>query len=192
MRPRIRLFVVCTTIGAVMLLWGLPPAGADRDGRTVKVLDRCEPESFNEAVGPGTCALHRGVGPDGVRFKPGNVTFGEFVEELPDGGHKAWEFRPDDFKIDEGEFVRAENRGGEDHTFTEVDEFGPGCIQFLNDALGLTGPPVTDCDVALDEENPSYLDPGEAVEIDDLDEGVHLFYCAIHPWMQAVVEVEED
>jgi hypothetical protein len=39
--------------------------------------------------------------------------------------------------------LAARNRGGEEHTFTEVANFGGGCIAALNDLLGLT--PVPEC-----------------------------------------------
>ena len=36
-----------------------------------------------------------------------------------------------------GGTLEAPNKGGEDHTFTEVANFGGGCIDFLNGLLGL-------------------------------------------------------
>ena len=39
--------------------------------------------------------------------------------------------------------VTARNRGGEDHTFTEVANFGGGCIAALNDLLGLRDCPAS-------------------------------------------------
>jgi hypothetical protein len=42
-----------------------------------------------------------------------------------------------------GGTLQAHNRGGEDHTSTEVANVGGGCIAALNDLLGLT--PVPEC-----------------------------------------------
>ena len=39
--------------------------------------------------------------------------------------------------------ITAVNGGGEDHTFSEVAQFGGGCIDVLNGILGLT--PVPEC-----------------------------------------------
>ena len=46
-------------------------------------------------------------------------------------------------KLDAGGTLQAHNRGGEDHSFTEVANFGGGCIAALNELLGLT--PVPEC-----------------------------------------------
>ena len=86
--------------------------------RTVKVEDKCDPATFNAAVGDGTC-----VG-------DGNVTFAEFFAKVNpvDFGHDAWRFQFGRGKVDRGETLRATNDGGEFHTFTEVKQFGGGCI----------------------------------------------------------------
>ena len=57
----------------------LPAAALAGDTRKVFVMDRCEPESFDAAVEPGTCILN------------GGVTFDKFARRLnpQDGGHNA-------------------------------------------------------------------------------------------------------
>jgi hypothetical protein len=87
---------------------------------------------FNAAIGPGTCV------------KDGGTTFSEFVAQLlAQGRAPAWRFAPGQLRLDAGGTMQARNRGGEVHTFTQVADFGGGCIQALNDLLGLT--PVPEC-----------------------------------------------
>jgi hypothetical protein len=50
---------------------------------------------------------------------------------------------PEKLSIDAGGTITAVNRGGEDHTFSDVAEFGGGCIQDVNDLVGLD--PVPEC-----------------------------------------------
>ena len=96
------------------------------------MLDDCDPATFNAAIGPGTCV------------KDGGTTFQAFIGQLlAQGRAPAWRFAPAQLNLDAGGTLQANNRGGEDHTFTEVANFGGGCIQALNDLLGLT--PVPEC-----------------------------------------------
>jgi hypothetical protein len=67
----------------------------------------------------------------------------EFREALADGGHGAWWMRQRDITIKEGGTIRAENAGGIVHTFTEVDQFGKGCVAEWNQAISET---VDNCD----------------------------------------------
>jgi hypothetical protein len=156
--------------------------------RKVDVDDRCDPATFNAALGDDTC-----VG-------DGNVTFDEFLEELnpQDKGHDKWRFNFGRGRIDRGETLRAVNRGGEFHTFTEVEEFGGGCVPALNVPLGLT--PVSECD-PLTEVAPGVQVPtafletgvnaGDSIDIAGLDKGTHKFMCLIHPWMRVSVKVRD-
>src|SRR3954447_5827734 len=125
---------------AIVALAGLAiPASADARGshvRRVRMQDRCDPASFNAAIpaapgDPPTCQDHSGQ----------RITFGDFVAALANGGSPKWNMHPDMIDLRMGDSISAEVKGGERHSFTEVDEFGPGCIGFLNDALGLAGPP---------------------------------------------------
>ena len=176
-----------TTAIAVAALAGLAiPASADaKNGghvRKVRMQDRCDPASFNEAIpsdpgAPPTCAEHNGE----------LITFGEFVAALSDGGHPKWNMHPDEMNIKMGDSLSVSVRGGEFHTFTEVPEFGAGCVPFLNEALGLTGPPVVDCGLAATTGSAPGLPP---VMVSGLSGGTHKFMCLIHPWMTTVVEVK--
>ena len=174
---------VGVSLGACVLMISL--AGAS-GVRRVDVEDRCDPETFNAAIGEGTCVVDLGV------------TFDEFLEELNpvDFGHDKWRFNFGRGRVDSGETLQAVNRGGEFHTFTEVAEYGGGCVPELNGPLGLT--PVAEC-ADLTEVAPtvfvptafltSGIDAGGTLNVDDLDRGTHKFQCLIHPWMRQDVTV---
>jgi len=179
---------------AVVALAGLAfPASADaKNGghvRKVRMQDRCDPASFNAAIppqpgGPPTCAEHNGE----------LITFGDFVAALNPDTHQGspkWNMHPDMIDLNMGDSLSVSVRGGEFHTFTMVDDFGPGCVPFLNDALGLTGPPAADCAQAAPvADGGSGSAPGlPPVTVSGLTPGNYKFECPIHPWMQAEVTV---
>ncbi len=151
------------------------PTLAASDHRTVQMRDACDGPTFNAAIGPGACA------------RDGGVTFDEFIGQLLAMGEApAWRFAPAQVKIDAGGTIDAYNRGGEAHTFSEVANFGGGCVPQLNALLGLTA--VPECTT-----NPALLfatlaAPGGEVETGPLPAGVHRFQCLIHPWMRTTVE----
>ena len=93
----------------------------------VTIFDACDPETFNAELGAGTCT------------RSGGVRFASFIEQL--GKHHsigAWHFAPPEVTMRVGQMLVATNRGGEAHTFTEVEEFGGGIIPLLNQLTGLT------------------------------------------------------
>src|SRR6185436_5929618 len=96
-------------------------------GKRVRILDDCDPATFNEALGdPQAC-----VG-------DGKTTFQELFAELEaTGAAKRWVFKPDDFHVDSNEPLHAVSRGGEFHTFSEVADFGGGCVPEINAVLHL-------------------------------------------------------
>jgi len=188
---------------AIAALAGLAiPASADaKNGghvRKVRMQDRCDPASFNAAIppapgGPPTCADHNGE----------LITFDEFLAALNPVTHQGspkWNMHPDMIDLKMGDSLSVSVRGGEFHTFTEVPDFGPegvapGCIDFLNQALGLVGPPAGDCNTELAPQaaGGSGSAPGlPPVMVSGLTEGTHFFMCLIHPWMQAEVTVRGD
>ena len=166
-----RLAVVLTTSIAAALL-ALPGTAAAGDTVKVFVMDRCEPESFDDAVEPGTCVRN------------GGVTFGNFLERVnpKDGGHNAWRFSRGDVDLRAGQEMTAINTGGEFHTFTEVANFGRGLVPELNAAL----PPGTPNAAIAGPFNG--IGAGETIELGALSTGTHLFECLIHPWMRTVAE----
>ena len=91
----------------------------------VTLFDACDPETFNAVVGPGTCS------------RSGGVRFENFVAELTrHHSAGAWHFAPSKVTMRVGDQLVANNRGGEEHTFTEVEEFGGGIVPMLNDHPG--------------------------------------------------------
>ena len=159
-------------IVCALALLALPAAALAGDTRKVFVMDRCEPESFDAAVEPGTCVRN------------GGVTFDKFVARLnpKDGGHNAWRFGPDHLGLNGGQTITAENTGGETHTFTEVAAFGAGFVPELNAALPPGTPP------AVPVGDLGFMAAGDTLELDALSSGTHRFECLIHPWMRTVVE----
>jgi plastocyanin len=166
-------------IGALVAVLSVPSvASAGADHRNVQMLDACDPATFNAAVGPDTC----------VR-KGGGVTFERFINQLLTKGQApAWRFSPAQLKLDAGGTITAPNRGGELHTFSEVAEFGGGCIDVLNDLLGLA--PVPECAgfPVGGVFAATVVPPGGSLTTGELDAGVHRFMCLIHPWMRTTVE----
>jgi len=170
---------LATMAGLAALLLLVPAAGASATSTTrqVQVLDDCDPATFNAAIGPGTC------------IKDGGTTFQEFIAQLlAQGRAPAWRFTPAQLKLDAGGTLAAHNRGGEDHTFTEVATFGGGCIAALNDLLELT--PVPECaGFPGGAFAATLVRPGATVTTAPLPPGIHRYECLIHPWMQTTVTV---
>jgi plastocyanin len=172
-----RRLVTMAGLAALLLLVPAVGASAASATRQVQVLDDCDPATFNAAIGPGTCV------------KDGGTTFQAFIGQLMDQGRApAWRFAPAQLKLDGGGTLQANNRGGEDHTFTEVANFGGGCIQALNDLLGLT--PVPECaGFPGGAFAATTVHAGATVSTAPLPPGVHRYECLIHPWMQTTVTV---
>jgi plastocyanin len=159
---------------AVFSLWLVMPGTASAgEARNIGILDRCDPDSFNAVLGDGTCVMRNG-----------GVSFATFVERLnpKDGGHSAWRFTPQQVRLHGGQFLRLDNRGGEEHTFTEVESFGAGIVPPLNAAL----PPGTPPAVPIGDLR--FIDAGQQIDLRVPAAGVHLFECLIHPWMRTTVE----
>jgi hypothetical protein len=179
--------VVTRVIGIVSLAaLGMPASAVGASHRPhvreVELRDDCDPATFDEAIGPGTCIEHsRGRG----------VTFAEFVDKLnpQDFGHPKWRNRPSHRVIRADDSLEVVVRGGEFHTFTEVDEFGPGCVAFINAALGLTDPAPTQAECDSLSATTGVL-PGETLTVAGLDPGEHYFMCLIHPWMRTEIDVK--
>jgi plastocyanin len=165
--------------GIAALLVVVPAAGSSAASapRQAQALDDCDPATFNAAVGPGTCV------------KDGSTTFSEFIAQLlAQGRAPAWRFAPEQLSLDPGGTLAAHNRGGEVHTFTQVAGFGGGCIQALNDLLGLT--PVPECaGFPGGAFAATAVAPGGTVTTAPLSPGIHRYQCLIHPWMRATVTV---
>jgi plastocyanin len=143
---------------------------ADPRSRNVQILDACDPETFNAAVGEGTCVRN------------GGISFDRFIDQLINKGEApAWRFSPERFKLKAGGTVTARNRGGEFHTFSEVAAFGGGCVPEINELLGLVS--VPECSIPGIFEATG-VPPGASLTTDPLAAGQHRFMCLIHPWQR--------
>ena len=144
-------------------------------GQAIRLDDQCDAETFNAAVGAGTC-----VTPNG------GVTFSKFVALLTQTQSVgAWRITPTVLDVEEGTTLPVLNAGGEVHTFTEVEEFGGGIIPFLNDLSG-AGDITPECAFLHGSDG---LQPGTTVQHTFDEEGVEKYQCCIHPWMRQVVHV---
>jgi plastocyanin len=175
MRERVAPVVVVGALLALLSITSVASAGADH--RTVQILDACDSETFNAVLGPGMC----------VR-KGGGVTLGRFIGQLQRKGEApAWRFSPAQLKLDAGGAITARNRGGEFHTFSEVAEFGGGCIPELNGLLGLD--PVPECaGFPGGIFGATGVPPGGSLTTDPLAAGVHRYMCLIHPWQRTTAQ----
>ena len=143
--------------------------------RTVKIQDGCDPTSFDAVLGAGACTRN------------GGITFDKFIELL--GAHQsvgAWHFAPGDLNVQVGDELVAINEGGEEHTFTEVEEFGGGIVPDLNTLSG-NPVPAPECLVTTLER----LAPGGRFSEEVEEEGDEHYQCCIHPWMRMTVHAHE-
>jgi len=141
--------------------------------RLVNIEDACDPETFNAAIGPGTCV------------RSGGVVFSMFLDQLRrHGSIGGWHFAPPDMTLLAGDRFVAINRGGETHTFTEVEAFGGGIVPVLNEAIGLTTV-APECQALAPDD---FIAPGatfrEQGEEEGEQPGVVKYQCCIHPWMR--------
>src|SRR5215204_6292757 len=119
---------VLAGFAAIALLGLTAGAGAVQGDKKIRLLDDCEPTTFNAVLGDGACVGN------------GHTTFAEFIEELEEtqDAHK-WRNQPSQAQLNVGRPTLIENRGGEVHKFTPVAAFGGGFIADLN---GISGNPV--------------------------------------------------
>jgi hypothetical protein len=156
---------------------------AGRGERTIRVVDACDPASFDAVLGAGAC-----VG-------DGKVTFGDFIARLErTQQHPHWRFLPEHTSVPAGTSLVARNEGGEAHTFTEVASFGGGFVADLN-ALSGAPTPAPECALTLPGgmliPAPSalgtFVPAGGSLSTPGLAPGTHRFLCCIHPWMKTEV-----
>jgi plastocyanin len=93
---------------------------------------------------------------------------------------------PGQVQIKLGDVLSAFNHGGETHTFTEVDEFGGGFVQAINNVGGF-GPTIPECNPQAVE----MLAPGDSFHETTDETGVEKYQCCIHPWMRTEVRIVE-
>jgi hypothetical protein len=168
-----------TSAGAATSSTAAPRAGGVVQGpieRLINMMDACEPESFNAAAGPGTCVRN------------GGMRFDIFIDQLTRNATVgAWRFSPDGADVHEGQTFVVVNRGGEEHTFTEVEEFGGGIIPPLNELAHV--PIVAPECAALEEGDDDFVPPGGTYREEVEGSGVEKYQCCIHPWMRLEARV---
>jgi hypothetical protein len=177
--------LVILLVSGCLLVLGGTAAGSEEGARTIRISDGCDPETFNEAIGPGTCL-------------PGDhptETFALFIEELTlDHVAGAWRFGSTKYTLPDGRSTVLNNRGGETHTFTRVAKFGGGFVPILNEVSGNPIPapeclqPPSDSSIFVPGENSV---PGPTAGSSAMPAGVSRFQCCIHPWMRTTVVVKD-
>lgn len=173
---------VFAAFSAVALLSLTVGAGAFQGDKEFRLLDDCEPTSFNAVLGDGACVGN------------GHTTFDEFIAELEatQDAHK-WRNQPSQAHLNVGRPTVIENRGGEVHTFTPVANFGGGFVPELN---GISGNPVP-APECLNFGSIVFIPAGATEEgptagSSAMPVGISRFQCCIHPWMRTVVEVADQ
>ena len=169
------LFAACSDAGTLGGPEPTAPAAARADGgvRRIEMLDACDPLSFNAVLGAGTCT------------RSGGLAFDSFIAQLTAKGEVgAWHFAPaNNVQARVGQTLLAINRGGEVHTFTEVEEFGGGIVESLNE-LSHNTEIAPEC---LSLAPSDFIAPG-GTSSDEVEEtGTERYQCCIHPWMRAIV-----
>jgi len=152
------------------------PAAAEAQQHAVSMMDACDPETFDAAIEPGTC------------IRAGGVRFEDFINQLSQHGSiGGWHFAPSNVMMKVGQLLVANNRGGEVHTFTEVEEFGGGIVPELNQVLGLSTV-APECNQLAPGD---FIAPGASSSEEEDEAGVEKYQCCIHPWMRAEVRISE-
>ena len=154
----------------------LAPSFAAGGGVGIHLQDRCDAATFN-AVMAGLCTNTNG----GIRFD-------QFIAILTNA-HKvgAWSITPATLSVEEGTTVPVTNIGGEEHTFTEVEEFGGGIVPLLNQLAGV-GDITPECAAIQASDR---IKPGQTVQHLFDEEGIEKYQCCIHPWMRQIVRARE-
>jgi hypothetical protein len=156
---------VATPSGAAAGTWTVQ----GRQDVLVNMVDACDPDTFNAVLGAGACV------------RSGGVQFDQFIAELTRLGFVGpWHFAPNNANVQVGQSFVALNKGGEVHTFTEVDEFGGGIVPVLNNLAHV--PNVAPECAALDSDD--FVAPGTTYREDIDHAGTLKFQCCIHPWMR--------
>ena len=176
MKRSVRWASVACASAFLAVMAAAPPSGAAVFERFVQARDDCDPATFNQVLGAGTCVGN------------GHTTFDRFLQEVQlIGQAPAWRFVPRQINVKPGEEFRVENVGGEFHTFTEVDQFGGGVVALLNDLSG-AGPTRPECLADPSDDNLP-LPPGTRTHKTEDDQGTFRYQCCIHPWMHAILKV---
>jgi len=174
--------------------------------KTVRIWDACDPDTFNAAVGPGTC----------IPGHHGQTKFQDFFAELDlDKIAGGWRFNPllnttdgalklVQLELEPGDRISLQNIGGETHTFTRVAEYAGGFFDPLNGRTG-NPTPAPECARVLPDGTlapqpesdtnqfveAATTEAGPLAGTPVLPLGVTHWQCCIHPWMRLNVAVRD-
>lgn len=161
-------------------------AGDQPSRLQIVALDECDPASFNAVLGESGGGFCHNVSLAAFGFATTlDDLFKKAAAGTPDPN---WDFEPDDARIDKGTAVSVVNQGGQEHTFTEVKQFGGGFIEGLNN--GQATIPECEGGFANLKVARTRVVQGSQVEYDNLSRGKHKFQCCIHPWMHFELDVK--
>ena len=143
---------------------------------TIGMFDNCDAETFNANIRPGACVRN------------GGMKFDQFIALLTRLGFVGpWHFSRPVANAKVGQTLVVTNHGGEAHTFTEVEEFGGGFVQQINDLSG-NPTPAPEC---LSLPPSAFVGPGQTMTDDADESGDEKYQCCIHPWMRLNLHVTE-
>lgn len=141
--------------------------------RKVKVMDTCDTETFDAAIGAGTCVIDRGT------------TFDQFIHQLTQQQTvPSWRNNPQFTRERVGTTLEIRNDGGEPHTFTRVAAFGGGFVDDLNQLSGNPIPAPECLNFAAITVLPSGGSETQVLS----SAGTNHYMCCIHPWMRTTIE----
>lgn len=143
----------------------------------ILMLDTCDPATFP----PGAC--------NPVHARSG-MSFETFLQLLTQHQRvDSWRFSPEMIHVTRPVTFRVPNLGGVVHTITEVEEFGGGFRQNLNELSG-NPDPAPEC---VHPDNPNQpnpavklIAPGDHDEVTIAPGEAKKYQCCLHPWMRAV------
>ena len=172
-------------LGCLFLFVGVSSAQTDTNVVSIRIRDACDPTTFNDAFGAGTC----------IAGQHGTTKLQFFFDELAaDQLVGAWRFNPlfRPQHVPAGQLTVVQNLGGETHTFTKVAKFGGGFVPLLN---FLSGHPVPAPECLLPPSGTNIFveagttETGPTAGTTELPTGTTHFQCCIHPWMRLNVVV---
>lgn len=171
--------LVASALAAATLFIGGPAMAGSGDAKEVEMQDRCDPVSFDAALGAGACNPTDHT----------DVTFPALVDSLlANGEHPKWRFTREEFHVKPGGKIEVTNTGGEFHTFNLVaspDE--PGCVPDINALIGRQGI-STHCGEIIPGVTAAFTGGGFTVTA-PTKPGTYHYICLIHPWMASEVTV---
>ena len=155
---------------------GTVPRAVGPSNVVINMMDNCDPETFDAAIRPGACVRN------------GGMKFEDFIAQLTRlGVVGSWHFSRPVANARVGQSLLVTNRGGEVHTFTEVEEFGGGIVADLN---VLAGVPIV-APECLNLAPGDFVAPGGTFTETEDEEGDEKYQCCLHPWMRLNLHVTE-